>query len=487
MSDNESNLFAIRKEKFVKLCQKGKNPFLANCKQTQTTQYIKELFQKSETEICSLNNVAIAGRIITFRLMGKASFLKLLDQTGTLQVYVTNNEDTGIGKEAYNDFKKLDIGDFIGVEGEVFKTSTGETTVRAKSITLVSKSFRPLPDKFHGLNNPDTIYRQRYLDLIVNPESRERFFKRSNIIKEIRKFLWERDFIEVETPMLQSVAGGAAAKPFTTHMNALDCDFFLRISLELYLKRMLIGGYDRVFEIGRNFRNEGISRRHNPEFTMIELYQAYSDYRGMMQLVHDLIQHLCQTVIGKTSLTSYTGQIIELSGQWREVTYTDCIFEATRDVNWFSRSREEKLKSCTALGIEVNPEAEDYEITNNVFEKCIAAKLIQPTFVTQLPKELCPLAKINEKDNRYIDVFELYINGQEIAPAYSEQNDPFVQRKMFEMQAGEEIQKVDNEFLTALEYGMPPAGGMGIGIDRLCILLTEADNIRDTLLYPTLK
>lgn len=487
MSENESDLFAIRKEKFEKLCQEGQNPFRANCKQTHTTQQVIDLFSEAETKGETLNDVAIAGRIITFRLMGKASFLKLLDQKGSLQVYVTNNEDTGVGKEAYDAFKKLDIGDFIGVEGEVFRTSTGEITVRAKKFTLVSKSFRPLPDKFHGLSNPDTIYRQRYLDLIINQDSRERFFKRSNIIKGIREFLWGRDFIEVETPMLQDVAGGAAARPFTTHMNALDRDFFLRISLELYLKRMLVGGYDRVFEIGRNFRNEGISRRHNPEFTMIELYQAYSDYRGMMQLVYDLIQYLCKNVIGKTTLNSYTGQTIELGGQWREVTYTDCIFEATGDTNWFSYSREEKLKRCSDLGIEVNPEAEDYEVTNNVFEKCIATKLIQPTFVTQLPKELCPLAKINEKDDRYIDVFELYINGQEIAPAYSEQNDPFVQRKMFELQAGEEIQKVDNEFLTALEYGMPPAGGMGIGIDRLCILLTEADNIRDTLLYPTLK
>ena len=287
--------------------------------------------------------------------------------------------------------------------------------------------------------------------------------------------------------MLQDVAGGAAARPFITHMNALDRDFYIRISLELYLKRMLVGGYDRVFEIGRNFRNEGLSRRHNPEFTMIELYQAYSDYRGMMALVYDLIQYLCKNVIGKTTLNSYTGQTIELSGQWREVTYTDCIFEATKDPQWFSRTREEKLQKCKELEIEVNPECEDFEITNNVFEKCIAPNLIQPTYVTQLPKELCPLAKINEQDDRYIDVFELYINGQEIAPAYSEQNDPFVQRRMFEIQAGEEIQKVDNDFLTALEYGMPPAGGMGIGIDRLCILLTEADNIRDTLLYPTLK
>lgn len=487
MNESDSDLFAIRKEKFESLCKQGLNPFRASCKQTHTTKQVLELFEASEKAGKNCENVAIAGRIITFRLMGKASFLKLLDQKGTLQVYVSNNEDTGIGKESYDHFKKLDIGDFIGVEGDVFRTSTGEITVRARKYTLVSKSFRSLPDKFHGLSNPDTIYRQRYLDLIINPESRERFFKRSNIIKGIREFLWQRDFVEVETPMLQDIAGGAAARPFITHMNALDRDFYIRISLELYLKRMLVGGYDRVFEIGRNFRNEGLSRRHNPEFTMIELYQAYSDYRGMMALVYDLIQYLCKSVIGKTTLKSYTGQTIELSGQWRKVTYTDCILEATKDSQWFSRTREEKLRKCKELEIEVNPDCEDFEITNNVFEKCIAPNLIQPTYVTQLPKELCPLAKINEKDERYIDVFELYINGQEIAPAYSEQNDPFVQRRMFEIQAGEEIQKVDNDFLTALEYGMPPAGGMGIGIDRLCILLTEADNIRDTLLYPTLK
>lgn len=292
MNECDSDLFAIRKEKFESLCQQGHNPFRASCKQTHTTKQILELFETCEKEGKACENVAIAGRIVTFRLMGKASFLKLLDQKGTLQVYVSNNEDTGIGKEAYDHFKKLDIGDFIGVEGEVFRTSTGEITVKAHKYTLVSKSFRSLPDKFHGLSNPDTIYRQRYLDLIINPESRERFFKRSNIIKGIREFLWQRDFVEVETPMLQDVAGGAAARPFTTHMNALDREFYLRISLELYLKRMLIGGYDRVFEIGRNFRNEGISRRHNPEFTMIELYQAYSDYRGMMQLIYDLIQYL---------------------------------------------------------------------------------------------------------------------------------------------------------------------------------------------------
>ena len=482
----ESDLFAVRKAKFEELCQKGQNPFRANCRQTHTNEAVLSLFETAEKEGKTCD-VAVAGRIVAFRLMGKASFLKLLDQTGTLQIYVSNNEENGIGAEAYNTFKTYDIGDFVGVKGDVFRTKTNEITVRARKVTLVSKSFRSLPDKFHGLNNPDTIYRQRYLDLIINPESRERFFKRAAIIKGIREFLWARDFIEVETPMLQSVAGGAAARPFVTHMNALDCDFYLRISLELYLKRMLVGGYDRVFEIGRNFRNEGLSRRHNPEFTMLELYQAYSDYRGMMTLVRELMAYLCEHVIRKTALKSYTGEMIDLDGTWAEKTYAECILEATKDDRWFERSKEEKLQACQKLEIEVNAELEDFEVTNNVFEKCVAPKLLQPTFVTKLPKELCPLAKLNEKDERLLDVFELYINGQEIAPAYSEQNDPFVQRKMFEEQAGEEVQKIDQDFLIALEYGMPPAGGMGIGIDRLCILLTEADNIRDTLLYPTLK
>ena len=482
----ESDLFAIRKGKFEDLCAKGKNPFQANCSQKHTNRQVYALFEEAEKNQRPCV-VAVAGRIVVFRLMGKASFLKLLDQTGTLQIYVSNSEENGIGEDAYEEFKTYDIGDFIGVEGEIFRTKTKEITVRARKLTLVSKSFRSLPDKFHGLSNPDTIYRQRYLDLIINPESRDRFFKRSAILKGIREFLWARDFVEVETPMLQDVAGGAAARPFVTHMNALDRDFYLRISLELYLKRMLVGGYDRVFEIGRNFRNEGLSRRHNPEFTMIELYQAYSDYRGMMTLLQELLQFLCEQVLHQTSFKSYTGSMIELGGEWKEKTYEECVVRATKDPHWFQRSKTEKLQACEKLGIEVNPALEDFEVTNNVFEKCVAPSLLQPTFVTQLPKELCPLAKVNAQDDRLIDVFELYINGQEIAPAYSEQNDPFVQRRMFELQAGEEIQKIDHEFLTALEYGMPPAGGMGIGLDRLCVLLTEADNIRDTLLYPTLK
>jgi lysyl-tRNA synthetase class 2 len=303
----------------------------------------------------------------------------------------------------------------------------------------------------------------------------------------MRKYLWERDFTEVETPMLQSLAGGAAARPFVTHSNALDCQFYMRIALELYLKRMLVAGEDRVFEIGRVFRNEGLSRRHNPEFTMLELYQAYTDFRGMMELTQGLIQHVAKTVIGGLEIARPDGSTIQLDGEWREAKYKDLIIEATADADWFSHSREDKLSKARALNIEVDGELEDYEITNNVFEKLIEPTLIQPTFVTHIPRELCPLAKITQGDDSTIDVFELCINGQEIAPAYSEQNDPIIQRKMFEDQVGEEQQDMDTDFLTALEHGMPPAGGMGLGIDRLIILLTGAESIRDTILFPSLK
>ncbi|MEC8329998.1 MAG: lysine--tRNA ligase, partial [Verrucomicrobiota bacterium] len=371
--------------------------------------------------------------------------------------------------------------------GQLFKTKTGEITVRAKSYILVSKALRPLPEKWSGLKDDEKIYRQRYLDLIVNEKSRNRFKQRAAIIKQIRQFLWDRDFQEVETPVLQGVAGGAAARPFTTHFNALDCQFYMRIALELYLKRMLVGGEERVFEIGRVFRNEGLSRRHNPEFTMLELYQAYTDFRGMMELTQSLIQHVAKTVIGTLKIARPDGTVIDLSGEWREAKYKDLILKATEDASWFSLDRTEKLEKARALGIEVDGALEDYEITNNVFEKLIEPRLIQPTFVTHIPRELCPLAKITQDDATTIDVFELCINGQEIAPAYSEQNDPIIQKKMFTDQVGEEVQDMDTDFINALEHGMPPAGGMGLGIDRLIILLTGAESIRDTILFPSLK
>lgn len=480
--DNTHDLYAVRVEKLGSLRDKGEDPYRANWEQKHTASEALALYDDASD---SGPEVSVAGRILVMRVMGKASFVKILDRSGIIQLYVTRDE---LGADVYNGtFKKLDLGDIIGVRGPLFKTKTGEVTVRVVEYRLVSKSLRPLPEKWHGLSDSDQIYRQRYLDLIINPASRERFRQRSRIIEEIRRFLWDRDFTEVETPCLQTLAGGAAARPFVTHFNALDCDFFLRIALELYLKRMLVAGYDRVFELGRVFRNEGLSRRHNPEFTMLEVYQAYTDFRGMMELVYSLVQHLCHAVLGSTTVERPDGGVIELGGEWREVTYRELILDATADPDWFSRSREDKLAACAKMGIEVDPTLEDFEITNDVFEKKVEPTLIQPTFVTHIPKELCPLAKLNADDPSTLDVFELCINGQEIAPAYSEQNDPFEQRRMFTEQVGEEVQNLDNDFLTALEHGMPPAGGMGIGIDRLVILLTGAANIRDTILFPSLK
>lgn len=482
--DTSHDLYQVRLQKLEKLCSDGRDPFQANWQPTHRSQEALAAYREDASDDAQVI-VRIAGRIMVFRVMGKASFIKIQDSAGIIQCYVTRDE---LPEGEYNQyFKKLDLGDIIGVEGRLFKTKTGEITIRVSAYQLVSKSLRPLPEKWAGLTDDDKIYRQRYLDLIVNQSSRKRFKQRSQIIQQIRTYLWGLDFNEVETPILQTVAGGAAARPFVTHSNALDCDFYMRIALELYLKRMLVAGEDRVFEIGRVFRNEGLSRRHNPEFTMLELYQAYSDFRGMMQLTQGLIQHLARSVIGTLEIERPDGTLINLAGEWREVSYKSLILEATGNPDWFTLSRDEKLQQARDLGIEVNPELEDYEITNNVFEKLIEPTLIQPTFVTHIPKELCPLAKITQGDSSTIDVFELCINGQEIAPAYSEQNDPIVQRRMFEAQVGEEQQNMDREFLEALEYGMPPAGGMGLGIDRLVILLTGAESIRDTILFPSLK
>ena len=476
-----SDQFAVRQAKLDQLREAGQDPYRSNWEQTHTSVEALELLPEDAEEG---PEVSVAGRIVAFRLMGKASFLKIIDRDGKIQSYVRKDE---IGEEEYARFKKLDLGDFIGIRGPLFRTKTGEVTIRAKEYGLVSKALRPLPEKWHGLTDNDQIYRQRYLDLIVNEESRKRFQDRSRVIREIREFFWERGFLEVETPMLQAVSGGAAARPFRTHFNALDCDFNLRIALELHLKRLLVGGFDRVFEVGRVFRNEGLSRRHNPEFTMLEAYQAYTDYRGMMELTRSLIQQVAEKALGKLQMEREEGDPIDLSGEWREAKYKDLILEAVGRDDWFELPKELKLEKTKDLGIEVDPELEDFEVTNDVFEKVIEQTLIQPTFVTHIPRELCPLAKITEDDESTIDVFELCINGQEIAPAYSEQNDPFVQREAFMRQVGEETQELDDDFLLALEHGMPPAGGMGLGIDRLVIFLTGASNIRDTILFPTLR
>ena len=476
-----SDQVAVRQAKLDGLRQAGNDPFASNWEQTHVSSQAVGLLPENE-ELGP--EVSVAGRIVAFRLMGKAAFLKLLDREGKIQAYVRRDE---IGDDEYAAFKKLDLGDFIGVRGPLFRTKTGEVTVRAKEYRLVSKALRPLPEKWHGLSDNDQIYRQRYLDLVVNDESRQRFQTRSRIIREIREFMWSRDFIEVETPMLQSVSGGAAARPFRTHFNALDCDFNMRIALELHLKRMLVGGFDRVFEVGRVFRNEGLSRRHNPEFTMLEAYQAYSDYRGMMELTRSLIQQVAERALGSLQVERPEGDVIDLSGEWCEAKYKDLIIDAVGRADWFELPKSAKLEKAKELKIDVDPDLEDFEVTNVVFEKIIEHTLVQPTFVTHIPRELCPLAKITEEDSSTIDVFELCINGQEIAPAYSEQNDPAVQRDAFMKQAGEETQELDDDFLLALEHGMPPAGGMGLGIDRLVIFLTKAANIRDTILFPTLR
>jgi lysyl-tRNA synthetase, class II len=487
---------AVRRQKLADLRAGGFDPFRANVAVTHFSDAAKALYRDGEDNQVP---VTVAGRLVTFRVQGGSSFVKIQDQQGQIQLYFRRDV---LGEERYSVFKKsLDLGDIIGVSGSLFKTKTGEITVRVDSFTLVSKALRPLPEKWHGLSDAEQVYRQRYLDLIVNQESRHRLMTRARIVSAVRRFLEDRAFLEVETPVLQAIAGGAAARPFQTHHNALGADFVLRISLELYLKRMLVAGYDRVFEIGRNFRNEGISRRHNPEFTMLEVYQAYSDYRGMMTLVQDLLRHLVRDVVRPTAEVApdqprvptmkikhaASGQEIDFESGWREVRYKDLIIEKTGDAQWFSRSKAEKIAGVRALGLFADEKWEEFELTNEIFGKLIEPTLIQPTFVTHLPKELCPLAKITADDPTTIDVFELIIGGMEIAPAYSEQNDPDVQRAMFEAQAGEEQQKVDHDFLLALEHGMPPAGGMGIGIDRLAILLTGAESIRDVILFPQLR
>jgi lysyl-tRNA synthetase, class II len=481
-ADISHDQHAVRLAKLRELREAGQDPFRANVAPTHfSAEALKAHVEGEEVQ----PKLTVAGRLTVIRKMGKSQFVKILDQQGIIQLYLRKD---AIGDDEFDAFKKLDIGDIIGVTGTLFKTKTGEVTVRALSYTLVSKALHPLPEKWHGLSDAEQVYRQRYLDLIVNQESRTRLMQRSKIISHIRRFLEDRQFIEVETPVLENTAGGAAARPFVTHHNALDTDFFLRIATELRLKRMLVGGFDRVFEIGRIFRNEGVSRRHNPEFTMLEVYQAYSDYRGMMVLIKDLLTTICTDVLGSSVIKhAASGEDIDFNGEWREAKYKDLVCAEVENPDWFSLSKEDKMSATEKLGLKVMPDWEDYEVTNEIFSKRIEPTLIQPTFVTHLPKELCPLAKLTEGDDSTIDVFELCIGGMEVAPAYSEQNDPIAQRAMFAAQAGEETQNIDEDFLLALEHGMPPAGGMGVGIDRLVILLTGAESIRDVILFPQLR
>ena len=480
-----NHILRARRDKLSELQGAGEDPFLI----TKFDQREHSLEIREHPEAFEGKTVSVAGRILSKRVMGKASFLHLQDREGKIQVYVTRDS---LGEDRYRGFKKLDIGDLIGVEGFVFTTKMGEISIHAEKLTLLSKSLYPLPEKFHGLQDTDVRYRQRYVDLIMNEDSRAVFVKRSRIIHEIRSFLADRDFIEVETPMLVDNAGGAAARPFETHYNALDEDVKLRISLELYLKRLIIGGLERVFEIGRVFRNEGLDTRHNPEFTLMELYQAYTDYNGMMELTESLFRHIAEKVCG-TSLISYQGTEIDLGKPFRRLTMTEAVKEATG----IDFDEIKELEEARRLAKERNIPFEERhgigDIENLFFEEFCEEKLIQPTFVMDHPVEISPLTKRKPEDPSKVERFELYIYGREMCNAYSELNDPIDQRERFLAQdalaaAGdEEANHTDEDFLHAMEIGMPPTGGIGYGIDRLVMLFTDTPAIRDVLLFPTLK
>jgi lysyl-tRNA synthetase class 2 len=585
--DDTNSLIEQRRAKLAALRARGIDPFKNKFSPAETCKQARDNYAEGR-------ETAVAGRITAHREMGKSMFLDVRDQSGRLQIYAQKNhlEETAPG--SWDIFTQLDLGDFIGVRGTMFTTKTGEISIKLDSFVILAKALRPPPEKWHGLADTEIRYRQRYLDLMSNPEVKDVMLKRSEIIREIRNFLHSRGFVEVETPMMQAIPGGAAAQPFKTHHNALGCDFYLRIALELYLKRLLVGGVDKVFEIGRNFRNEGLSRKHNPEFTMLEAYQAFGDYETMMELVESMVKHVAQKVLGTLVIVHGTNvnmsveldklheQLLEIAREiypkerkeihedylrhfldalkklnaelkkqrpeivrdkaldlideverffheqsgvnldnpwgnarkdfvakhiatmrarmksvsplkeihlespWRQVKYKDLVREKAGP-DWFEVSPEVRRQRAHDLGAEIGKEYVDYEVTGAVFEKLIEPTLIQPTFVTHLPKELVPLAKLSPDDPTTVEVFECCINGQEIAPAYTEQNDPIEQRERLEHQAGGEQQKLDEDFLVALEHGMPPAGGMGMGIDRLCMMLLGQESIRDVILFPQLK
>ena len=480
--EEENELIALRRKKLDALRAKGVEPFGSAFDVSGSIAEVREQFKEGET-------LRAAGRITAHRDMGKSHFLDLRDATGRIQIYIHAKE---VGPELIYVFRLLDIGDFIGVEGTCFVTKSGEPTLKVRSFRLLAKALRPLPEKWHGLQDIEARYRHRYLDLLTNECSRAVFEKRIAIISEARRFFEERGFLEVETPILQTVAGGAAAEPFSTHHKALGLDLYLRIALELYLKRLLVGGFNKVFEISRNFRNEGISRKHNPEFTMLEAYWAYADFEKMANLVEELICYLAERICASLTVEhrDADGKIvrtINLKRPWRRARYHDVVREVAGK-NWFALSSEQRRERATNdFKLEILPQLADFEVTQHVFEKLVEEKTIDPLFVTHCPKELVPLAKQNAADSSLVDVFELIINGAEIAPGYSELNDPIVQRERLLEQAGEEKQKIDEEFLLALEHGMPPAGGVGIGMDRLTMLLTGAESIRDVTLFPLLR
>ena len=482
---SENEYRKIRIEKLEALQQAGNDPFqITVAEQTATAQEILDNFDELENK-----EVSICGRIMTWRNMGKANFIDIRDRSGRMQVYVRMND---IGEDAFAAFKKWDIGDIVEVKGFVFRTKRGEISVHAQQIRLLSKSLLPLPEKFHGIKDTDTRYRQRYVDLIMNPEVKDTFYKRSKIISEIRRYLDSQGFCEVETPMLVTNAGGAAARPFLTHHNALDEDFKLRISLELYLKRLIVGGMERVYEIGRVFRNEGIDTRHNPEFTLMELYQAYTDYNGMMDLTENLYRHLAKTVLGTTTIT-YNGVEMDLGKPFERITMVDAV-KKYAGVDWNEvKTLEDARKVADEHHIEYEDRHAKGDILNLFFETYVEEHLIQPTFLMDHPVEISPLTKRKPSNPEYVERFEFFMNGWEMANAYSELNDPIDQRERFKAQEAalaqgdEEANTTDEDFLTALEYGMPPTGGIGYGIDRLVMLLTDSSAIRDVLLFPTMK
>jgi len=471
------DLMKPRLDKRQKLLEQGVDPYGSRFDVSET---IAAARAHPEAE----RAVKLAGRVISHRDMGKSLFADLKDSTGRMQLYVQKHE---IGEQQFDLFKHfVDLGDIVGVTGKLFVTRAGELSVRVETLTLLSKAIRPLPKEWYGIKDVETRIRQRYLDLLLHDQVRETFLLRSRVVAEVRRYLDAQGFIEVETPMMQPIAGGAAAKPFQTHHEALDMDLFLRVAPELYLKRLLVGGFEKVYEINRNFRNEGISRKHNPEFTMLEAYQAYGDFETMMELVQGLITSVADNVLDSLVVKRYDGQTIDLTPPWRRVTYRE-IVEERLGADWFKISPAERKARAPQWSVEIEPDTPDYEVTNAIFEKTIEPTLMNPTFVTHLPSELVVLAKPNPQDASVVDVFELIINGQEIAPAYSEQNDPVVQRERLLHQAAGHAEKLDEEFLTALEHGMPPAGGMGLGIDRLVIMLSGVESIRDVILFPLLR
>lgn len=486
--EDTNALIAQRKTKLAALNAKGLNPFMNKFRPTQGCGEARARFE--DGSFPEGTPVAVAGRLTAHRDMGKSQFVDLKDVTGRIQVFAQKQV---LGDEQFEIFKHLDLADFVGAHGTLFRTKSGEPSIKLERFTVLAKALRPPPAKWHGLEDTETRYRQRYLDLIANDEVKGTFLKRSAIVREIRNFFHDRGYVEVETPMMQAIPGGAAAQPFKTFHNALGCDFYLRIALELYLKRLLVGGVDKVFEIGRNFRNEGLSRRHNPEFTMLEAYEAYGDYETMMETVESLVKHVAHKVLGTLVIETRDDagavtKTIDLRN-WRRARYRDLVREKA-GADWFDISpaaRRQRAIEELKLAGDIAAGYEDFEVTGAVFEKLVEPTLIQPTFVTHLPKQLVPLAKLSPDDPTTVEVFECCINGQEISPGYTEQNDPIAQRESLEHQAGGEHQKMDEDFLVALEHGMPPAGGIGIGIDRLCMMLLGQESIRDVILFPQLK